>query len=155
MDPNFPLVHDYYGNLLELTGRIPQAIDEHRRGEVLAGAPESEASRRAEARRKAFQNGGEKNYWRERAVEDLHTLQTSRGADAEISLAQDYTLAGQKDQAFEWMERSITGREGQELTLLAVDPVWRPLYSDPRFSIVLHKVGLPDPTQLSPVHQLD
>jgi hypothetical protein len=55
MDPNFPLVHAYYGDLLALRGRIPKSIEEHRRGEVLAGTPESEASRRAEARRKAFQ----------------------------------------------------------------------------------------------------
>jgi len=53
----------------------------------------------------------------------------------------------------EWLEKAFQAREGSELTLLAVDPIWRKLYGDPRFSRLLERIGLPDPP-LDPMKQL-
>jgi hypothetical protein len=60
-----------------------------------------------------------------------------------VDLAFDYAQAGEKDKAFEWLEKAYQAREGEELTLLAVDPVWNNLHGDPRFSDLLRRIGLP------------
>ena len=75
-------------------------------------------------------------------TQDLQAKRTSSGGFDVI--AQDYALAGDKDQAFQWLEKSMEAREGQELTLLAVDPMWNNLRSDARFSKFLRRIGLPD-----------
>ncbi len=58
-------------------------------------------------------------------------------------IAQDYALAGEKDLAFQWLEKSFEAREGEELTLLAVDPVWNNLRDDSRYLSLLRRLGLP------------
>ena len=59
-------------------------------------------------------------------------------------LAQAYTGLGRKDQAFVWLEKAYELRSGvDEMTLLAIDPSFDPLRSDPRFDVFLHHVGLP------------
>ena len=38
----------------------------------------------------------------------------------------------------------MEAREGEELTLLAVDPLFNSLHGDPRFSNFLRRIGLPE-----------
>jgi hypothetical protein len=45
-------------------------------------------------------------------------------------MAFDYAQGGENDRAFEWPEKAYPAREGDELTLLAVDPVWINLHGD-------------------------
>ncbi len=61
-----------------------------------------------------------------------------------VVIAQDYALAGEKDLAFQWLEKSMNAREGQELTLLAVDPMWNNLHGETRYLRLLRRIGLPD-----------
>ena len=49
---------------------------------------------------------------------------------------------GNADDAFEWLERSLENREWQ-LTFLATEPALDPLRGDPRFEVLLERVGLP------------
>ena len=51
---------------------------------------------------------------------------------------------GEKDLAFQWLEKSMNAREGQELTLLAVDPMWNNLHRETRYLRLLRRIGLPD-----------
>ena len=62
-----------------------------------------------------------------------------------VMMAYDYAQGGEKDKAFAWLEKAYDAREGGELTLMAVDPVWKNLHGDPRFSDLLHRLGLPQP----------
>jgi hypothetical protein len=48
---------------------------------------------------------------------------------------------GEKDRAFEWLERAVEER-ADGLTLLNVDPMVDEIRSDPRFQRLLGKVGL-------------
>jgi hypothetical protein len=41
------------------------------------------------------------------------------------------------------LEEAYEEREGQDLTLLKFDPGYKNLRSDPRFSALLQKMGLP------------
>ena len=51
-----------------------------------------------------------------------------------------YLQLGEKDRAFEWLEKSYQER-GEVLLYLKVDPRFDPLRSDPRFADLLRRVG--------------
>jgi TolB-like protein/DNA-binding winged helix-turn-helix (wHTH) protein len=53
-----------------------------------------------------------------------------------------YTILGNKDRAFAWLERAYVGR-APEMASLNVDPDWDDLRSDPRFKDLVRRVGLP------------
>lgn len=53
-----------------------------------------------------------------------------------------YSGLGDKDQAFAWLEKSVTARD-KGLTYLKIDPCLDPLRSDPRFPDLIRTVGLP------------
>jgi len=48
---------------------------------------------------------------------------------------------GRNDEAMQWLERAYQQRDYQ-LTWLGVDPIFDPLRSDPRFSNLVHRIGL-------------
>jgi len=49
---------------------------------------------------------------------------------------------GEKDQAFQWLEKSYQDH-GNDLTGLKIDPLLESLRSDPRFTDLVRRVGLP------------
>jgi TolB-like protein len=53
-----------------------------------------------------------------------------------------YAGLGEKDSAFEWLEKASVVRD-KGLTFLKIDPCLDPLRSDPRFQDLLRRVGLP------------
>jgi serine/threonine-protein kinase len=46
----------------------------------------------------------------------------------------------QKKRALTWLERALEER-GELISALDVDPIWDPLREDPRFAILLDKLG--------------
>jgi TolB-like protein/DNA-binding winged helix-turn-helix (wHTH) protein/Tfp pilus assembly protein PilF len=58
-----------------------------------------------------------------------------------FDIALIYIGLGEKDQAFEWLQKSDAERS-RDMAFLEVDPVFDPLRSDPRFADLLHHVGL-------------
>jgi TolB-like protein/DNA-binding winged helix-turn-helix (wHTH) protein len=144
LDPNFPLPHLYLAGLLEVTGRFEEAIGEREKGDLLSGLKENEARERAGKLRTALESGGEKGYWKEHLAQDLVSMEKSGSGVDPSMVAEEYAEAGEKDQAFAWLVKAYEARAGQELTLLAVDPVWKNLHGDPRFADLLRRVGLPE-----------
>jgi len=59
-----------------------------------------------------------------------------------VSLALVYAGLGDKDQAFEWLEKAYDERAFQ-IQWLKVEPRWDPLRGDPRFADLLKRVGIP------------
>jgi hypothetical protein len=59
--------------------------------------------------------------------------------------AYDFALAyaglGEKDQAFQWLERSLQDH-AFDITYLNVDPLMDNLRSDPRFADLVKRIGL-------------
>jgi serine/threonine-protein kinase len=53
-----------------------------------------------------------------------------------------YAFRGDRDKAFEWLDRAFTMRDGG-LTEVKLDPLLNNLRRDPRFSAVLRKIPLP------------
>jgi len=57
-----------------------------------------------------------------------------------MEFAKIYAALGEKDQAFEWLEKAYEGREGT-LGGLKVNPKMDNLRSDPRFSDLLRRLN--------------
>jgi hypothetical protein len=55
-----------------------------------------------------------------------------------------YALAGDKDNAFKWLDKAYAERDGEEISLLKVDPAFKNLRDDPRFGNLLRRMGLPE-----------
>jgi TolB-like protein/DNA-binding winged helix-turn-helix (wHTH) protein/Tfp pilus assembly protein PilF len=144
LDPNYPLPHAYISGLFEVLGKYEEAIDERERADLLMGFSQKDETERTASMRKAFETNGATGYWNERLAQDVESMHRPGIAFSPVVVAWDYAEAGEKDKAFEWLEKSYQAREGQELTLLAVDPIWKNLYGDPRFSDLLRRIGLPD-----------
>jgi len=58
-----------------------------------------------------------------------------------LLIAKAYAALGDKDQAFEWIERAYE-RRAFEMFFLKVDPGFDPLRSDERFKNLLRQIGL-------------
>jgi TolB-like protein/DNA-binding winged helix-turn-helix (wHTH) protein/Flp pilus assembly protein TadD len=144
MDPSFPLAHEYFAWLLTTMGRYEEAIKEHEKSEVLVGSSPEEAAAEATIMLRAFRSGGEKRFWQKHLDLDLAAMKQPGSYVPSSTLAADYALAGENDKAFAWLDKAYDEREGQSLTLLKVDPSFKNLRSDPRFSALLRKIGLPE-----------
>ena len=59
-----------------------------------------------------------------------------------VPMAFTYTSLGNKDRAFAWLDKAVEQRSWI-IIYLKRDNVWEPLRSDPRFTSLLRRVGLP------------
>jgi serine/threonine protein kinase/Tfp pilus assembly protein PilF len=135
MEPNFILARRRLGHTYEQKAMFDEAIAEFQRTlAVFAGDTESIA-----ALGHAYAASG-----REREayaiIERLTELGTQRYIPSYFN-ARIHTALGQKDQAFEWLEKAYEERYGF-LVYLNVEPSFDPLRQDPRFKELAHRVGL-------------
>jgi serine/threonine-protein kinase len=93
--------------------------------------------------------GGAGRAMAEHSLGNAETAQ--RELDAEIAefsqggayqIAEVYAWRGEKDKAFEWLERAYAQNDGG-LTFIKADPLMKPLHSDPRYAAFLRKMGIP------------
>src|SRR5581483_8693344 len=57
-------------------------------------------------------------------------------------IAEVYLQLGDKEKAFSWLQQGYKQRDGFLVSLR--DPEWNPLKSDPRYSDLLRRIGLPN-----------
>lgn len=74
----------------------------------------------------------------QRALDMLTARHAHLGAE---SIAQVYAWRGDRDRAFEWLERALD--EDQELWDVRFDPILRRNRDDPRFTALLRRMNLP------------
>ena len=72
----------------------------------------------------------------------LDQLIAQHGDDAPFQIATVYAWRGEKDAAFDWLERAYAGRDGG-LIELATDPLLRGVRDDPRYRAFLTRLKLP------------
>ena len=53
-----------------------------------------------------------------------------------------YANLGEKDRAFAWLDRAYEARSANLITVMLASPAYDPLRSDPRFEVLLRKIGL-------------
>jgi TolB-like protein/DNA-binding winged helix-turn-helix (wHTH) protein len=95
----------------------------------------------ADAMQRGLEHSGYKGALRELvvALEEMSTR--GRPVSANIP-AQFYAFLGEKNRAFDWLERGYLERN-TAYSALNVDPCWDSLRSDPRFKDLVRRVGLP------------
>jgi len=144
MDPTFRLAHEYFSFLLKMMGRYGEGIEEYEKSEVLGGASPEDAAAEANTLRQALRTGGEKAMW-QKNLELILAAEKQPGAVPSPGLvASVYALAGDKDNAFKWLDKAYAERDGEDITLLKVDPAFKNLRGDPRFADLLWRLGLPE-----------
>jgi tetratricopeptide (TPR) repeat protein len=76
----------------------------------------------------------------EKVLDQLHELSKQRYVSP-FYIALIYVGIGQKDQAFEWLEKAYDEHD-HALETLKVDPMLDSVRSDPRFTELLKRMGL-------------
>jgi eukaryotic-like serine/threonine-protein kinase len=84
----------------------------------------------------------------EQALKELHALSKLRYVSP-FPIAWVYVGLGDKDRAFEWLEKSYDERAGR-LVYLKVERAFDPLRSDPRFQRLLDRMRFPETAETRP-----
>jgi TolB-like protein/DNA-binding winged helix-turn-helix (wHTH) protein/Tfp pilus assembly protein PilF len=74
-------------------------------------------------------------------IDELHRLSKPRDPSAYL-IAIVYVGVGDKNRAFEWLQKAVDAR-AWELPALKADTLFDPIRSDPRFAPLLDRLGLP------------
>ncbi len=137
MDPNFYLSHHLLGEILLEKGQKEEAMAELRsalkllsHGALVPLATLGYAQGATGNRAKAM-----------KTLQRLSDLSKQRYIPA-FYFAEVYAGLGQKDQAFEWLEKAYQERSNY-LLLLKTGRLMVPLHSDPRYQDLVRRVGLP------------
>jgi TolB-like protein/DNA-binding winged helix-turn-helix (wHTH) protein/Tfp pilus assembly protein PilF len=136
MFPNNPGGYDWLANNLVAKGLYDEAIEARKKYMALRGEKPEDIA----ALGRAYEVGGIRGVWRwelERAKE--------RSARAEVSpeyFANRYARLGEKDKAFEWLEKGYQQRD-HEMAFVRGHPAYDKLRSDPRFQDLLRRMNFP------------
>ncbi len=136
-NPTFAPVHQYLAWAHWGKGMYPQAIEEWKTFARLDGDPNNVEF--AAAQDEGYKAGG----WKEALKRGIavRLAQRKNSYTSPYFLAQLYAQAGDKDQAFYWLDTAY--RERDRLIGLNTDFLLDPIRSDPRFAELVKKVGLP------------
>jgi TolB-like protein/Flp pilus assembly protein TadD len=135
LDPNFPSVYLHLGMAYEQKGMYRQAVAAFEKARSLPGGNPLILG----ALGHGYAVSGNRRE-AERLLKQLNDLSTRRYTSP-ISTVLIYIGLGERDRAFEWLDRAYEDHDPW-LTWLAVDPIFDTLRPDPRFGILLRKVGL-------------
>src|SRR5215469_2149039 len=136
VEPSFLILHYHLGQTYAQTGRLPEAIAEFQTSRKQSG----ESPVIVMALGHAYGVAGDKS----KALDSLRKLDEiarHRYVPAHYYAA-IYTGLGDKDKAFEWLDKAYQERS-EYLIFLNVEPMADPLRSDPRFQSLLRRIGLP------------
>jgi serine/threonine protein kinase/tetratricopeptide (TPR) repeat protein len=143
VDPDSAPAHSSLAGVYELKGMCKESIDEAVRALEISGETE-----RAQALRRGFLEAGCQGAARHRL--ELDRDRANHEYVAAALLARDYMRLGNKEEALRALEKGYLERAGA-MAYLAVDPLWDPLRSDPRFQNLLRRMNLPI-LELPPPH---
>jgi hypothetical protein len=102
----------------------------------VVGAPPSMIA----AAKTGARNSGLKGYWK--ALVQFAPENISKGNLEPFDAAEAYAYAGDNDKTLLWLEKAFEAR-AYGITYLGVDPTFDRLRSNPRFILLLRRIGLP------------
>ncbi len=134
-DPNFAWGHNVLGSVYIRMGRYNEAIDHLQRGLALSKRGIIEMTLVAHA----FGVSGQREE-AQKLIDELKGMSQRRFVPPEY-IAMIYAGLGDKDQAFEWLEKAYAQRSMHPFFL--PDPRYDPLRADVRFRDLMRRMGLP------------
>jgi TolB-like protein/Flp pilus assembly protein TadD len=136
LDENFPAANSVLGCAYVCKGSYPEALAQFEKVRALAGGhPGVDASIKA-LMAYAYAASGK----RAESLEIIEEISNPPAATP-YSIAGVYAVLGEKELAFNWLEKAYQSRSFQ-LISLKVDPTLDNIRSDPRFSDLVTRVGL-------------
>jgi tetratricopeptide (TPR) repeat protein len=136
LDPTDPWNRYDLALVYEQMGKPTESVQEYWKFESLSGAEPQTIARLQEA----FGKSGARGFWRRR-LEDYLEAAKSGYVNAGM-VAQACARVGERDCAFEWLEKGFQDRIDLMVTLNA-DPVFDGIRTDRRFQDLIRRVGLP------------
>ncbi len=135
MDPGFPLQYFWLGRAYLQTRELQKAIEIFEKGtefpsvnaNVLGGLG------------LAYALAGRENDAR-KILDQLHKLSKEKYVDTS-PFAYIYMGLGDKDKAFEYLDKCFDVGD-MYLFYLPIDPIFKELHDDPRFAVLMHRMGL-------------
>ena len=118
-DPNFPPAHYKLSQLYAATGRFAEAVRELRQTFAKPISVSDDA----------------------KGYRDL--AMTLEGSDRSALEATASALCGERDQAFQYLEKAYSDGDDELLTAIR-SPALDPLRSDPRYADLMRRLGLPE-----------
>jgi len=118
-DPNFPPAHYKLSQLYATTGRFAEAISEIQK---IISKPGS---------------------WSADAKSYRELILALRGTDRSAAVAVASAISGDRDQAFEYLEKAYSDGDN-ELLIVIRYPALDPIRSDPRYADLMRRLGLPE-----------
>ena len=143
MDKNFARAHGVLADAYLAKEMYEDAIAELKKSMVLSArnSPE-QVARKATMLKDGYQKSGAKGFW-EKMLE-LRIENMKRGYTVSPTvMAAAYARTGDKDRAFEWLEKAYTERDQYLFYNLKPEDDFDGIRSDPRYANLLQRVGLP------------
>jgi tetratricopeptide (TPR) repeat protein len=137
MQPNSLAVDIWVFKSYWMKGQLDEAIGADLRIRALRDVPNAESLAVLKA---AYSKGGSTAYWTK--VRNLVFPKFRTYPNGWYRLAEINTYLGDKEEAFRWLEKAVD-EPNTWITFIKVDPTLDPLRSDPRFSALLRRMGLP------------
>jgi len=143
LDPNFARAHMFLSEVYREQGKFEEAIDEQEKHLILLGLPADKAAPMAESLRTEYQKSGEKGYYRKL----LEFIEVVRATDPHLSpplfeIAYIYERLGDRDKAFEFLEKSYAQHE-PDIVRLGEVRSFESMRSDPRMADLMRRIGFP------------
>lgn len=136
LDPNNPEAHYQLGMAYTQKGMHPEAIAAFRKAITFSGGAPGAIAALGYAHAVAGDKGQAL-----KALRELKQLAQRRHISS-FDIATIYVGLGEKDQAFQWLEKAYQERHPRMVSL-KVEPILEPLQPDPRFQDLVRRVGLP------------
>ncbi|MFI5252339.1 MAG: protein kinase [Bacteroidota bacterium] len=136
LDPNFPVTHQNFAEVYAEQGKFDDAIREMQKVRQIVGKDNPYG---AGDLGYVYAKAGEKD----EAIKILNQLLelSKQGRPLSGDIASVYTGLGDKNKAFEWLEKGYL-EQNPQLGYLKVSHIWDNLRSDPRYAALLKKMGL-------------
>jgi TolB-like protein/Tfp pilus assembly protein PilF len=134
MDPSFPRAYVYLARVYEQKGMYAEAWANYHKSRELMGYENSSQANQAPSK-----TLDAPSYWNQRLAWAQDDLKHGRNASFDLAVA--YSNLGDKDRAFEWMEKAYQ-EHSPWMAELKINPMNDPLRSDPRFENLLKRMKL-------------
>ena len=143
MDKNFQRAHGTLAEAYLAKERYEDAIAEFEKAWALSArnSPE-QAARKATMLKDGYRKSGAKGFWEAFLELRIENMKRDYSVSPTI-MAAAYARIGDKDQAFEWLEKAYTERDQYLFYNLKTDYHFDGILSDPRYANLLQRIGLP------------
>jgi TolB-like protein/Tfp pilus assembly protein PilF len=136
LEPKFPEAHFWLAKAYSQKGLYPEAIDEAQK----AASGSGRAPRYVAVQGEVLAAAGKKAEAHNIIDELLRS--SKRGHVSPYHIAGVYSTLGERDQAFALLENAYQERDDQ-IVWMVIDPAFDSVRSDPRYSDLLRRMGLP------------